>query len=95
MPNCGEDPEELGLPPHEQVRVLLEQLRRDAGEDIPTELLLHFVLVDSARGDYPGGLDIDAIEAHGVEVIDTPLVADDTAPLLESRRLVQLLLSLV
>ncbi|KIG12636.1 hypothetical protein DB30_01201 [Enhygromyxa salina] len=95
VPNCGEDPEERGLPPHDQVRVLLEQLRRDAGEDTPTELLLHFVLVDSERGEYVGGLDIDAIEAHGVEVIDTPLISDETAPLLEPRSLVELLLSLV
>lgn len=95
VPNCGEDPEELGLAPHDQVRVLLEQLRRDAGEDTPTELLLHFVLIDSERGEYAGGLDIDAIESHGVEVIDTPLVRPDTAPLIDSRRLVELLLSLV
>jgi CofD-related protein of GAK system len=95
VPNCGEDPEELGLAPHDQVRVLLEQLRRDAGEDTPTELLLHFVLVDSERGEYAGGLDIDAIEAHGVEVIDTSLVSSETAPLIEPRRLVELLLSLV
>ncbi|PRQ05759.1 Gluconeogenesis factor [Enhygromyxa salina] len=95
VPNCGEDPEQLGLPPHEQVRVLLEHLRRDAGEDTPTELLLHFVLVDSSRADYAGGLDIDSIEAQGVEVIDTPLISDKTAPLIEPRRLVELLLSLV
>jgi CofD-related protein of GAK system len=95
VPNCGEDPEERGLAPHDQVRILLEQLRRDAGEDTPTELLLHFVLVDSERGHYAGGLDVDAIEAHGVEVIDTPLISDETAPLLEPRSLVELLLSLV
>jgi CofD-related protein of GAK system len=95
VPNLGYDPEALGLAPHDQVRVLLEQLRRDAGEATPTELLLHFVLVDSERGEYAGGLDIDAIEALGVEVIDVPLVSDETAPLIESRRLVELLLSLV
>ena len=95
VPNTGEDPEELGLAPHDQVRVLLEQLRRDAGAETPTELLLQFVVVDSERGEYAGGLDIDAIEALGVEVIDIPLIADETAPLIESRRLVELLLSLV
>ncbi|MFO7566196.1 MAG: GAK system CofD-like protein [Enhygromyxa sp.] len=95
VPNLGRDPEELGLAPHDQVRVLLEQLRRDVGEQTPTEQLLHFVLVDSGRGEYAGGLDIAAIEAQGVEVVDTPLVSDETAPLIESRRLVELLLSLV
>ena len=95
VPNTGEDPEELGLAPHDQVGRLLEQLRRDAGESRASHELLHFVLVDSEQGDYAGGLDIAAIEAHGVEVIDTPLVSEDTAPLIESRRLVELLLSLV
>jgi CofD-related protein of GAK system len=95
VPNLGEDPEELGLAAHDQVRILLEQLRRDAGEHTPTGQLLQFVLVDSERGEYLGGLDIPAIEAHGVEVIDTPLVSDETSPLIESRRLVELLLSLV
>ena len=94
VPNLGSDPEELGLAPHDQVGRLLAQLRRDAGEDTPSELLLHFVLVDS-RGEYSGGLDIDAIEAQGVEVVDTPLVSPDTAPLIDPRRLVELLLSLV
>lgn len=95
VPNCGQDPEQRGLPPHEQVRVLLEQLRRDALPDTPTDRLLHFVLVDSTRGEYAGGLDLAAIRAQGVEVIDTSLVGEDTAPLLEPRRVVELLLSLV
>jgi CofD-related protein of GAK system len=95
VPNCGIDPEELGLAPHDQVRILLDQLRRDAGEHTPTDRLLHLVLVDSERGEYVGGLDIDRIEALGVEVVDTPLISDDSAPLIEPRRLVELLLSLV
>jgi CofD-related protein of GAK system len=95
VPNCGTDPEELGLAPHDQVRVLLEQLRRDTGDNTPTKQLLHLVLVDSERGEYVGGLDIESIEALGVEVVDTPLISDETAPLLEPRRLVELLLSLV
>lgn len=95
VPNCGIDPEEFGLAPHDQVRVLLERLRRDAGEDTPTDRLLHLVLVDSERGQYGGGLDIAAIEALGVEVVDTPLIIDEAAQLHEPRRLVELLLSLV
>jgi CofD-related protein of GAK system len=95
VPNCGIDPEELGLAPHDQVRALLEQLRRDAGEHTPTQRLLHLVLVDSERGEYVGGLDIEAIEALGVEVVDTPLISVDSAPWIEPRRLVELLLSLV
>jgi CofD-related protein of GAK system len=95
VPNCGVDPEEIGLPPHEQVRVLLEQLRSDALPGTPTERLLHFVLVDSRRGEYSGGLDVAKIREQGVEVIDTTLVCEETAPWIEPRRLVELLLSLV
>ncbi len=95
VPNCGLDPEQLGLPAHEQVRKLLDQLRTDALPGTPTDRLLHFVLVDSKRGEYPGGLDLAAIREQGVEVIDTTLVSEETAPLIEPRRLVELLLSLV
>jgi CofD-related protein of GAK system len=95
VPNLGHDPEGLGLAPHDQVGLLLEQLRRDAGPHTPTERLLQLVLVDRQRGEYAGGLDVAAIEALGVEVIDTALVSDESAPLIESRRLVELLLSLV
>jgi CofD-related protein of GAK system len=95
VPNCGTDPEELGLAPHDQVKVLLERLRRDAGENTPTQQLLHLVLVDSERGEYGGGLNIPAIEALGVDVVDTPLIGDADTQLHEPRRLVELLLSLV
>ena len=78
-----------------KVPVLADNLLFRVDELTPTERLLQFVLVDRVRGEYLGGLDIDAIEALGVEVIDTPLVSDETAPLIESRRLVELLLSLV
>lgn len=95
IPNLGEDPEQRGLAADDQVELLLAQLRRDAGEHTPTEQLLQYVLVDRQRGEYAGGLDVAAIEALGVEVIDAALVSDQTAPLIDPRRLVELLLSLV
>jgi CofD-related protein of GAK system len=95
VPNLGLDPEARGLAPHDQVRELLERLRRDAGEHTPSERLVQYVLVDRQRGAYAGGLDVDAIEALGVEVLDAPLVSAESAPLIEPRRLVELLLSLV
>jgi CofD-related protein of GAK system/HprK-related kinase B len=95
VPNSGVDPEQLELAPADAVVALLDQLRRDAGRDTPTDRLLNVVLVDSARGDYRGGLDIPRIEALGVTVIDVPLVTDATAPLLAADRLVKALLSFV
>ncbi|MEZ4426830.1 MAG: GAK system CofD-like protein [Nannocystaceae bacterium] len=95
IPNCGLDPELRGRSPVDAVAALLAQLRRDSGEATPVERLLNFVLVDSARGSYEGGLDIAGVEALGVSVLDVPLVTDDSAPLLSPQRLVEALLSLV
>src|SRR5262245_2262402 len=96
IPNCGTDPEQIGLPPADAVERLLAYLRRSGAADAPIHRLLNFVIVDSARGDYAGGLDIARIRKLGVEVIDTPLVADlKRARGLDARHLVEALLSLV
>jgi CofD-related protein of GAK system len=96
IPNCGTDPEQIGLPPADAVERLLAYLRRSGAADAPTDRLLNFVIVDSAHGDYAGGLDIARIRKLGVEVIDTPLLADpEGARLLDARHLVEALLSLV
>jgi len=96
IPNCGTDPEQIGLPPADAVERLLVYLRRSGAADAPIHRLLNFVIVDSASGDYAGGLDIARIRKLGVEVIDTPLLADpEGARLLDPRHLVEALLSLV
>ncbi len=95
VPNCGRDPEQQGMSTADTVARLIAQLRTDAGPDVPTHRLLNVVAVDSRRGDYPGGLDINAIEALGVSVVDVDLVTDESAPLLDPHRLVEVLLSLV
>jgi CofD-related protein of GAK system len=95
IPNCGVDPEQIGLAPADAVERLLAYLRRSGAGDAPTNRLLHFVIVDSERGDYVGGLDAARIRRLGVEVIDTHLVIPEIARTLDSRRLVEVLLSLV
>lgn len=75
IPNTGQDPEQAHLSVADAVRVLLHTLRADAGA-VPTERLLHTVLVDTARGQYPRGIDADAIRAQGVRVCDTSLLSD-------------------
>jgi hypothetical protein len=95
IPNCGVDPEQIGPPPADAVERLLAYLRRNIGTDVPIDRLLHFVIVDSERGEYTGGLDLARIRHLGVEVIDAPLVTPESAPALDARRLVEALLSLV
>jgi CofD-related protein of GAK system len=95
VPNCGIDPEQLGLPPADAVERLLAYLRRSGAADEPTHRLLHFVIVDSKHGDYAGGLDIARIRKLGVEVIDVSLVTPESRGALDARHLVEALLSLV
>ena len=64
-------------------------------EDCPTENLLNIVLLDSQRGDYPGGPCIEALERMGITVIDTRLISEQSAPYYDNELLVTALLSLV
>jgi len=95
VPNSGADPESIGKSVASAVEALIEQLRADAGADVPVDQLLNVVVVDSEGARYEGGLDIAAIEAQGVQVLDVSLVTGRSAPLLDPTRLVQALLSLV
>ena len=95
VPNTVADPEQIGLPVAGAVERLLAYLRRSGPGDLPTSRLLDLVLVDTRRGQYPSGLDADAIERLGVRVLDVPLVSARSAPLIEPRRVVEALLSLI
>ncbi len=93
VPNTGKDPELHGLTLVDQVDRLLDLLVRDDPKTIKTENVLNFVLVDG-RAEYPGGLDKAALRKRGVEVIDCELTSKESAPLLDERLLVPVLLSL-
>jgi CofD-related protein of GAK system len=95
VPNCGDDPEQAGMTTADTVVALLRKLREDAGPEVPTHRLLDVVLVDSVRGAYPGGLDVAAIQALGVQVLDVELITAASAPMHDPGRLVDALLSLV
>lgn len=79
IPNTGVDPEQKGMSLSDTVKVLLASLRKDAGESVPTSDLLQFVLIDRTVGEYAMALDIEEVEALGVEVLDLP-IADPTRP---------------
>ena len=74
---------------------LLAYLRRSGPGELATDRLLDLVIVDSARGRYPGGLDLDRIRRLGVRVLDVRLVTARSRPLIDARRLVEVLVSLV
>jgi Uncharacterized conserved protein len=93
VPSTGEDPECLGLSVADQVERLAGVLRSDV-PGISLCDVLHFVLVDTAHGSYPGGLDLARIRNLGVEVIDCPLIGYGPSQDIDDRFLVPILLSL-
>ncbi|HWR05068.1 MAG TPA: GAK system CofD-like protein [Humidesulfovibrio sp.] len=93
VPSTGDDPECLGLSVADQVERLGQVLMADA-PGIRLSDVLHFVLVDTAHGHYPGGLDLARIRNLGVEVIDCPLIGYGPSPDIDDRFLVPILLSL-
>jgi len=93
VPSTGVDPECLGLSVADQVERLAGVLMSDA-PGIALCDVLHFVLVDTAHGQYPGGLDLARIRNLGVEVIDCPLIGYGHSPDIDDRFLVPILLSL-
>jgi 2-phospho-L-lactate transferase/gluconeogenesis factor (CofD/UPF0052 family) len=77
IPNSGIDFEQRGLSVADAVALLLSILRRDAGSQTDPARLLHAVLVDSAHGSYPDGIDAEGVQAQGVVLRDLPLVQPD------------------
>jgi CofD-related protein of GAK system len=93
IPSTGNDPETLGLSLYDQVETLLHYLLKDAPAGTKTGDLLNFVLVDSKNGVYNSPVDIEKIEALGVEVVDMPLVNKQSAPEIDPQILCEVLLS--
>ncbi|GAB7023115.1 GAK system CofD-like protein [Salidesulfovibrio brasiliensis] len=92
VPNTGYDPEAFGLGVADQVEQLKRYLQKSGapeGADV-----LGYVIVDTEHGEYPGGIDIDAIERLGVKVVDSTLVTEESAPYIDGDTLAAVLLSL-
>ncbi len=95
VPNCGVDPEQLGLPVADAVERLLAYLRRSGPGEPAARRLLDLVIVDSRRGVYPTGLELERIARLGPRVLDVRLVTARSAPFIDPRRLAEVLVSLV
>ena len=94
VPNCGLDPEQGTVSVNRCVDRLLQTLRDDAGASTPTGQLLSVVVVDSAHGAYPGGLDVEAIRSLGIEVLDVSM-CDPKTSMISPQQLRDVLLSIV
>lgn len=94
IPNTGIDPELKGLKLTDQIMRLLYYLKKDNPQEIKTEDVLNFILLDSANGIYPGGVCKKEIQKSGIRVIDCALVSEESAPLIDQKLLSQALLSL-
>jgi CofD-related protein of GAK system len=94
IPNLGSDPEQIGMDFEQAVHALLDQLRADFSGNCGNEKLLNFVLVDSANGQYPGGVSTQFLHDLGVELIDVKLISKQSAPYYDNDLLVSALLSL-
>lgn len=95
VPNPCLDPEQIGRTQQQLITTLLAALRHDAGSECSNQALLGFILVDRTNGDYPGGIDDQAIEALGIQLIDTPLITSQSAPYYDPDLLITALMSLV
>ena len=92
VPSTGSDPELVETSLSAAVAHLLGHVRSDAGADVPTDRILNAVLVDTARGDYRMELDIDAVRAMGIPVVDTSIARPGGGH--DAQRLTEVLLSL-
>lgn len=93
IPSTGVDPECCGMTLQEQIDRLLEALLNDAGGREPADVL-NFVLLDSRNGVYIGAPDTEKLHALGIQCLDVRLVSPHSAPLIDERLLVPVLLSL-
>ncbi|MFW5488786.1 MAG: GAK system CofD-like protein [Desulfovibrio sp.] len=94
IPNLGNDPEMKGMTLFDAVKTIIDYLDRSSSERSPVGDLLNFILIDSANGNYPAPLELAKIRRYGIEIIDTPLVTEESAPYLDERKVLDVLLSL-
>jgi CofD-related protein of GAK system len=93
VPNPGHDPEEVGMRVADKVRTLLDYLEDGASGVADPGSFVDLVLLDVARTGLGRG-EVAEMESHGVEVVDVPLISDDSHPHLDDRLLLEALLSL-
>jgi CofD-related protein of GAK system len=94
IPNLGTDPEQFGMSGDDVVDALLTYLQADCNSNVKASNLLNYVVIDSQRGDYVSGLPSESLKKHGIELVDTRLISDQSVPYYDNTLLAHTLLSL-
>ena len=94
VPCLGQDPEQFGISIDRSIEILLQHLKQDAGMDYPINKLLNSVLIDSNNGDYASKVSQALMDELGIQLIDTTLITEQSAPYYDPDLLVGALLSL-
>lgn len=93
IPNSSVDVEEIGMDLPLKVKTLIHYLHKSCEKPRRTDELISHVAVDTVNTGVKLD-DIKKVRDLGVEVVDLPLATDRTAPLLDSKKLVETLVSL-
>ncbi|MDU0355840.1 hypothetical protein RS130_19865 [Paraglaciecola aquimarina] len=94
VPNLGQDPEQFGTDLAECIRVLIKTLKSDFDSDIAPHKVLNVILIDSQNGHYSGELPKVELKKWGIQLIDIPLVTQQSAPFYDNHLLANALLTL-
>lgn len=88
IPNLSADPEQIGLRLPDCVNVLIKYLRHDA-PNAKTEDLLNFVVLDRNHMLNMSTERLEQVEAAGVQVLNYPLITEDSIPYYDPVRLAE------
>lgn len=91
VPNLGQDPEQLNMTLEQSLHRLLLQLQ---GAACPANRVVNCVLLDSKRGNYPGGIPHALLHEMDIQLIDTCLIDPEQPYLYDNKLLAAALLSL-
>ena len=95
VPNQGQDPEQIGMTLNDSLQQLMRYLKTDLPQSCGHEQLLNFVLLDSRNGSISPDLSRDLLRDWGIQLINVPLITQQSAPYYDDTLLVSALLSLV
>ncbi|MCA8917498.1 MAG: GAK system CofD-like protein [Planctomycetes bacterium] len=94
IPNTGVDPEQIGLSLEHRTELLLRYLRRDAGENTPTNKLLNFVLLDETARQRTKPNALEKTSELGIDLLETRLISEQSKPDIDSELLARVLVSM-
>ena len=93
LKRIGFDPEQLGMSLSGSVSRILAAVRRDAGEETPTNRIINAIAIDTESGSYDISLDQARVKEMGVDVLDLSLVRQKGWPWIDGEALAEVLLS--